>query len=265
MGFVVNWENMKCKICNSQAVFYTKKKILNKYVISLYRCQECSLIFSERPYWIKEAYILPIVDSDTGILSRNLALSRITTLVIIFFSKRNSKVLDYAGGYGILTRTLRDIGIDCYWLDKYAENIFAKGFEAKFNKKYDLVTSFELFEHLENPVKEIDKIVKRFKPRLLLFSTLLHNGTPPDDWWYFAPEGGQHITFYTKKSLRILADKIGMKFSTNGRNIHIFSKRYIPGLFLIMISVFWPIISIVFPLFFKSKTFSDHLKITASK
>lgn len=256
---------MKCKICDSSIELYARKKILRKYLISFYRCQQCHLIFAERPYWIKEAYSLPIIYSDTGILSRNLVFSRIVPLVILSFANKNHKMLDYAGGYGILTRMLRDIGIDCYWMDKYAQNMFAKGFEAKPNEKYDLVTSFELFEHLENPVKEISEIVKKFKPTLLLFSTLLHNGHPPNHWWYFAPEGGQHITFYTQKSLKILADKIGMKFSTNGRNIHIFSKKYIPGLFMIIISVFWPLISIVFPLFFKSKTFSDHLKIAASK
>jgi hypothetical protein len=160
---------------------------------------------------------------------------------------------------------LRDIGADCYWTDKYAENIFARGFEDKVKSKYDMVTAFELFEHLENPVDEIKHVIQKIQPKILLFSTMLHDGNPPKDWWYFVPEGGQHITLYTRKSLQLLAEKFRMKLSTNGRNIHMFSKKRIPGLFMKIISVFWPFISIIFPLFFKSKTFSDRVMITTSK
>lgn len=168
-------------------------------------------------------------------------------------------MLDYGGGYGILTRLLRDIGVDCYWTDKYAENIFARGFEDKTKVKYDMVTAFELFEHLENPVEEIRGVIRKFRPKILLFSTMLHNKVFPKDWWYFAPEGGQHISLYTKRSLEILAGKFGMKLSTNGRGIHIFSKKYVPNFLMKIISIFWPIISIFLSIFYKSKTFSDHL------
>lgn len=256
---------MKCKVCNSPVLVYFKKKVLEKYLASYYRCLNCGLIQTEKPYWLKEAYSSAIIDSDTGVLSRSYYLSKIAGIIVLLFLDKNSRVLDYAGGYGVLTRMLRDIGVDCYWADKYAENIFAKGFEDKTNEKYDLVTLFEIFEHLENPVAEIKKIIIKFRPGFLLFSTMLHNGNPLKDWWYFAPEGGQHITFYTQKSLKILASKIGMKLSTNGRNIHIFSGRQIPGLFMKTISVFWPIISVAFPVFFKNKTFSDRLKVVASK
>ncbi len=37
--------------------------------------------------------------------------------------------LDYAGGYGVFTRLMRDIGFDFYWHDPYTQNLFANGFE----------------------------------------------------------------------------------------------------------------------------------------
>jgi len=256
---------MECKICSSQVIPFCTKILLKKYSISYYQCPNCGLIQTERPYWLKEAYSSAIIDSDTGLISRNIILSKISSIIILLFSGKNSKVLDYAGGYGIMTRLLRDIGIDCYLQDKYAKNILAKGFESKDNKKYDVVTAFEYFEHIEDPIKEVDKISKTYKPKLLIFSTMLHNDNPPKDWWYFVPEGGQHITFYTKKSLFILAHKNRMKFSTNGRNLHIFSKKYIPGLFLLFISVFWPLFYPFTKFFYKSKTISDRLLITSIK
>lgn len=252
---------MKCNICNSNTSFLFKSKVLHKYEISYFRCVKCQLIQTEKPYWLKEAYSSALIDSDTGVISRNLTLSKITALLLLFFVKRKSKVLDYGGGYGILTRMLRDIGVDCYWVDKYAENIFANGFEDKTNNKYNMVTAFELFEHFEDPIKETEKIVKKYRPKILLFSTMLHNGNPPKDWWYFVPEGGQHITLYTKKSLEILGDKKGMKLSTNGRNLHILSKNQISGFFMKVISIVWPLASIGLPLFYKSKTIRDREEI----
>ena len=56
---------------------------------------------------------------------------------------------NYAGGYGIFTRMMRDIGFDFYWLDKYADNLLTNGFEynKKIHKKIEAITSFESFEH----------------------------------------------------------------------------------------------------------------------
>ncbi len=254
-------EKPVCKVCKSDTKALFNLKVLRKYRTDYYQCLNCGLIQTERPYWLKEAYESAIIDSDTGILSRNLVLSKITATIILLFLRKDSKVLDYAGGYGIMTRMLRDIGIDCYWADKYADNVFANGFEDNGKTKYGMVTAFEFFEHVENPIEEMTGILKKYKLKILLFSTMLHNGNPSKDWWYFVPEGGQHITLYTKKSLKILAEKFDLKFSTNGRNIHIFSKFQIPSFLMKLISISWPITSMALPIFYKSKTFSDRLKI----
>lgn len=255
----------KCKVCLSKTKKLFSKKILNKYVVDYYKCTNCGLIQTEKPYWLKEAYSSAIIDSDTGILSRNVVLSKITAVICLILSKKDAKILDYAGGYGVMTRMLRDIGIDCYWTDKYAQNVFAKGFEDTGRAKYDIVSAFEILEHLEDPVFEVGRVIKKYKPKVFLFSTMLHDGNPPKDWWYFAPEGGQHITLYTKRSLEILAAKFGMKLSTNGRNVHVFSRFQIPGFIMKLISISWPVVSIMFPLFFRSKTFSDRTKIVNKK
>jgi SAM-dependent methyltransferase len=259
-------ELIKCSICEASTEHYLTKIFLRKHKVKYFRCTNCYFIQAERPtYWLREAYSSAIIDSDTGLISRNIALSKITAIFCLLSSGKKTRVLDYGGGYGILTRMLRDIGIDCYWNDKYANNLFAKGFEDKNGRKYDAITAFELFEHLENPLDEINNILKKYKPKMLLFSTLLHNGNPPKDWWYFVPEGGQHITLYTKKSLEILARKMRMKFSTNGCNIHIFSKKKIPSVAMKLISILGPSASVIFSLFFRSKAFDDRTKIVASK
>lgn len=186
----------KCLICGRTANYIFTKKILNKYKVKYYKCNKCNFIQTEKPYWLKEAYSNPIIDSDTGILSRNIMLSKITALIFLFFAEKESKVLDYAGGYGILTRLLRDIGINCFWLDKYSENVFAKNFEFSKKEQYDVITAFEFLEHAENPIKKVKRIFKIYKPKLFIFSTTIHNGNPSKNWWYFAPQGGQHVSFF---------------------------------------------------------------------
>jgi len=222
---------MECKICKSSSVVLVfKKRVLGKYDVSYFRCNECEFIFTEQPYWLKEAYSNAITSLDIGLLGRNIYLFQIVKSMIIFFFNSKAKFLDYAGGYGVFTRLMRDAGFNYYREDVYCENLFAKGFDitdVAETRNYELITAFELFEHLENPINDLEK------PLLLsdnlLFSTELipKNKSGLETWWYFTPETGQHISFYSVKSLNELAKRLNMHFYTNGVNIHLFTKKKI--------------------------------------
>ena len=47
----------------------------------------------------------------------------------------------------------------------------------------------------------------------------------PGEWWYYTPETGQHITFYTEASIRALATRLGYPFVVTGSFVHLFSRR----------------------------------------
>lgn len=116
---------------------------------------------TEEPYWLNEAYRSPISIIDTGVMSRNIGSSKITSVVLYFLFKKFNKFLDFGGGYGIFTRLMRDIGFDFYWYDPHSTNLLARGFEIKSkNYKYKLVTAFEVFEHFTEPTKEIESIIQ---------------------------------------------------------------------------------------------------------
>ncbi|MDR0571686.1 MAG: class I SAM-dependent methyltransferase [Rickettsiales bacterium] len=105
---------------------------------------------------------------------------------------------------------------------------FANGFEGKLNIRYNLITSFENFEHFVNPMAEIKNLTTITD--ILFFSTLLIPSSPPPhvkDWWYFSPFSGQHIAFYTKATLEYIAKQLGLFLLSNNVNIHIFSKHNI--------------------------------------
>ncbi|NJO93452.1 MAG: class I SAM-dependent methyltransferase [Hydrococcus sp. RM1_1_31] len=198
-----------CKICKSKAYEFSRATVLGKYEIDYFQCSDCGFIQTEEPYWLEEAYSQAISASDVGLICRNLRLSTLAKYLIFNFFDHNGKFLDYGGGYGLLVRIMRDAGFDFYWSDKFCQNIFAEGFEAHQAEKnqFELVTVFEVFEHLVDPGEEIEKIF-RFSKNILFSTEILPENNPkPNEWYYYALFAGQHVSIYTKKSLSLIAAK----------------------------------------------------------
>jgi 2-polyprenyl-3-methyl-5-hydroxy-6-metoxy-1,4-benzoquinol methylase len=198
-----------------------------KYNAKYFLCKKCGLIQVENPHWLNEAYHSPISSCDTGILERNISLSKKLAKILPLLRRdsRTIKCVDYAGGYGILTRLMRDKGYNFYWYDKYCENIFARSHESKITR-HEIVTAFEFLEHLESPMNTIQQIFESYQPDLFIFSTLLYKCKPPDrEWWYYSFQSGQHIAFYTLHTLRFIGSKLGFHLLSNGHNFHILSRR----------------------------------------
>lgn len=221
---------MNCKICNSKSEKKFKTQILKKYSVSYFQCPTCLFVQTENPYWLPESYESSINTTDTGIMARNINVADLTSLIIYWYFDRDATFLDYAGGYGIFTRLMRDMGFDFYWHDKYSPNLLARGFEfsEKPNKQIELITSFESFEHFENPLAEIEGMLSISKN--IFFSTMLvPDPLPaPEKWEYYGTDHGQHISLYSLKNLEYIAKKYKLYFYTNNKNLHIFSEQKLP-------------------------------------
>jgi hypothetical protein len=125
-----------------------------------------------------------------------------------------------------MARLMRDFGFDYYWSDKYCQNILARGFEAdKANVPFIALTAFEVLEHVHDPLKFITEVMGSYGSRTLIFSTELYKGAPPEkDWWYYAFNTGQHITFYQHKTLQLIAELLELKFVT-AHGIHMLTDQ----------------------------------------
>ena len=86
-------------------------------------CKNCGYVQTQNPTWLELSYSEPINSSDVGIVSRNLNNARLTVVAINALGLKNPSVLDACGGYGMLTRILRDYGFDTYWSDPYCKFI----------------------------------------------------------------------------------------------------------------------------------------------
>ena len=217
---------MTCKICQNLSQKIFTAKLLYKYDVDYYQCTKCGFGQTEKPYWLEEAYISSMNLSDTGVMYRSERMSKIvTTLIWLFFNKK-AAFLDYAGGFGVFTRQMRDIGFDYFWQDPYTKNEIARGFEGDLNKKYEVVTTFESFEHFENPIEEVAKILK-LSDTIILTTDLIARPAPANSqWWYYGSEHGQHIAFHSTDSFKFMATKFGLKYH-NAMNVHILTKRQI--------------------------------------
>ncbi len=193
-----------CKICDSLCDIFFNEKILKKHNINYFFCENCGFLQTEKPFWLDEAYSDSIAVLDTGIMHRNIEISKKLSVILYFLFDKNKIYADFAGGYGILTRMMRDIGFNFFWADKYSENLCSRGFEYDFKTKLEAATCFEVFEHFVDPLHEIQAILK-FTNTIIFSTELLPDIIPkPNDWWYYSFDTGQHISFYSKKHLYIL-------------------------------------------------------------
>jgi hypothetical protein len=179
---------------------------------------------TENPYWLDEAYSSAIASQDVGIMSRNLTNCEITAAVLNLFFPGVTNAIDFGAGHGVLVRLMRDRGFNFLWADRHARNDYARGFECPAGLKVELLTAFEVLEHLVDPVLELTKLMD-LAENIFVSTFLVPTPVPAlSDWWYYMPSSGQHISLYTYESLRLLADRFGRKLLSVG-SYHLFTRK----------------------------------------
>ena len=218
-----------CMICGNNAEHAFTAEALGKYPFKAFSCEVCGFLQIDNPHWLDEAYGEAIVADDTGLVARNIALSKQLTPLLFHLFGTNGNYVDLAGGTGLFVRLMRDAGFDYYWSDAYCKNIHAKGFEFEFtNKQCQAATAFEVLEHLQDPVGFLEGVLENTKCQAFIFSTLCYAGSypAPDDWWYYSFHSGQHISFFQVKTLEYIANRLKLEFAIRG-SLYMF---YLPGL-----------------------------------
>jgi hypothetical protein len=221
---------MQCPVCEAHAETFGTAIVLEKYPAAFSRCPSCGLLFAQNPVWLDEAYSSAITDSDVGLVERNLWFAKVSRSVVTTLFNPRGLFLDYGGGTGLFTRLMRDQGFDWYWFDPSCRNIFAQGYAADLQDgtRYELLTAAELFEHLVDPLQVMAQLCER-SSHILFTTRLLPDPAPRlDQWWYYGLEHGQHVSFYTRRSLRILGEKFGLQLTSNGEQLHLFSSKAYP-------------------------------------
>lgn len=259
---------MTCPICNQGMKPVFSAQVLGKYSAEFEWCMNCGFLRIANPHWLEEAYSSAIAATDTGLVRRNIDVARKLAVLLYFVlpGRGVGRYLDAAGGYGMLTRLMRDYGFDFFWSDKYCSNLLARGFEFDVGKApCQAVTAIEVMEHLIDPVEFIVEALKVAQSNTFIFTTELYQGEPPrsEEWSYYSLSTGQHISFFTKKALMVLSERLEMKYHYLA-GMHIFTRQEISPMRLKLFSKkAMPLMLKVLSEKMKSRCLEDHDNIVA--
>jgi 2-polyprenyl-3-methyl-5-hydroxy-6-metoxy-1,4-benzoquinol methylase len=240
-------KHANCPICNSKNTFelypenidlkklsftYFKTPDSNK-TFRVMRCKKCTHVFcNPLPKNIYKNYE-DVVDKEYLKYHNSLEISSNLVLPIIRKYVRSGKMLDIGCATGVFLNVARDFGysVEGLELSRWSSEIARKkgitvyrqrikSLANKFPARYDVITLWGVIEHFEDPIDEMNGIRKLLRPSGVLVvwtgdvdsisSRLLSRL-----WWYWQ---GQHIQYFTKKSLNYLANTSGFK--------HIITKTY---------------------------------------
>ena len=226
-----------CKVCGAPSPLFGvvdfhkscieaqgKRLAMSGYPIYYRQCPQCAFTFTTAfDFWDWEAYRTHIYNDDYIVVDPDFVeLRPVGNAHLIANSfpdaKSSIRILDYGGGNGVLAQRLRDAGFSASTYDPYS------GFNELPTERFDLVTCFEVLEHVPTPDKTIATMVSLLKhPGAILFSTLVQ---PKEfaaiglNWWYAGPRNG-HISLYSTQALALLFKPHGMKVASFNDNLHL--------------------------------------------
>ncbi len=195
----------KCRICKSPCVKKWDMKVRDRFKGPLHQCKKCDSLQFGGLDWLKDAYYGDYsIRFDEGRMLRNMVVYKLVRrLTKSFFNEKDITLLDYGSGEGVLCDLLKRSRTN-YIVGNYDPQV--KRFSELPRGKFDIVMCIEVLEHLED-VYKFYKDIKRAldEDSIFVCSTDLYQPGKHDKMWpYLSTEIGQHITFWTKKSIQYL-------------------------------------------------------------
>ncbi|WP_207477236.1 class I SAM-dependent methyltransferase [Arenibaculum pallidiluteum] len=193
---------------------------LSGSLVHFVECSECGFAWiPELHLWTHKQFRDAIYNEDYILCDPHFAEIRPRKLAAWLATfARGMRVLDYGGGEGATARELRRFGVDAVcWDPFYISAPPPKG-------PFDLVTAFEVVEHVPDQVGLFSRLAELCGDGLLVFSTLLRPRTQKGDWWYACARNG-HVSLHTEESLSHVAGLVGMQVHTLDGHTHVAARR----------------------------------------
>jgi hypothetical protein len=232
-------DTVPCKVCRGPASLYgvvdfnrhcsedrIGKLPLSGHGVYYRRCADCGFLFTDfLDDWTPAEFAAHIYNADYVRVDPDYAGARgrqNAQIVAATFptNREGISLLDFGGGNSSLVTHLRDQGFAaCDMFDPFsAEHGVLPG------RKYNLVTCYEVLEHVTDPAGCVRMIAESLgEEGLVIFTTLIQ---PADfdrlglSWWYAGPRNG-HISLHSRRSLQLLWQAEGYTVLSRDQNLHI--------------------------------------------
>lgn len=193
-------------------------------------CDRCGFCFAPAlQQWSLEEFSARIYNSDYALFDPDCVDTRPRAnarWLAEIFAEYVLKIrhLDYGGGDGTLSNALFATGWNSTSYDPFFEGPLRSDLG-----KFNLVTSFEVFEHVpdvNNLVANLSSLIET--DGMVLFSTVLSDGNLARNqrlrWWYAAPRNG-HISLFSRRSLALLGAKEDFELVSLEPNLHVYWRK----------------------------------------
>ena len=211
---------MNCHICTKS----TETFVHEKTDITYYHCKACEYIFKSSEYHQdltvqKERYNLHENDAEDE--GYQAYFQRFLDFILPLVGKPKT-ALDFGCGRSSLLATLLEKEVTkCDYYDPiYHPDTLSE------SKKYDLIVSTEVFEHLHQPREVFESLLERLEEDgYLALQTQFHpNDVEAFKKWYYHQDP-THIVFFTAQTFRVLCEIYGCEFvGDNGKNMVVMKK-----------------------------------------
>ena len=212
-----------CAVCSGSTKFLFSYEVRGEHQASLRECLNCRFTYIANPHWLDESFSSELNDLDIGSVDRCLVLADFVEVLIRSMKSSKSRFLDWGGGYGLLSRIMRDRGLDFVSHDIYTRPLFVESSSNLIIETFELITMSEVALHLVDPVPVFTKIME--STDILVFTAVIAPTVIPNDWWYLMPDTGQHVAIYHDETLQALAKKLGVQVTSDGRFFHVLHRK----------------------------------------
>lgn len=220
---------MECKLCGSKDVIMIHKGTRDNPNINVYRCQKCTLKFlinecDKRSYYEKSNMYNGSMLDDAESRVEKQFYEDIRKAEEVKQLIDDKTVLDFGCGYGGAMFHMRKYakyvkGVE--WEEAARNYILSKGMEVvpeleEYKEKFDVITLFHVFEHLENPKYWLGKFRRKLNPGGVIFLEIphaedalleLYHCAEFADFTYWSP----HLFLYNRKTIKMIADACNYK------------------------------------------------------
>ncbi len=206
-----------CRICKIP----TKKLLIDKIY---HYCEACEYIFLDSEYFLSATEEKKVYSLHENSIENSgyVAMFERFLKPVLPLGTSGRDVLDFGCGPGpVLAQLLEQKG--------YKSSIYDPCFfpDTKvLQKRYDLIVSTEVFEHLSDPLRVTETIAGLCKPGGTIAVMTRHHDNDRNSFasWYYRNDP-THIGFFTRKTFAVLAKKCGLRLGyCDGREVAVMTK-----------------------------------------